>query len=71
MSWVTSKKSKLAHSGSAHYVPCLDSSGRFIVTIVAVREIAKAEREDDRFPHLIVLGALPVSRQFQYLFRAS
>ena len=42
-------------------------------TIVAVREIAKVEREDDRF--YVVLRScnerLPVSRHFQYLFRAS
>lgn len=42
-------------------------------TIVAVREIAKVEREDDRFQ--IVLRSRPerlsVSRHFQYLFRAS
>ena len=42
-------------------------------TIVAVREIAKVEREDDRFQ--VVLRSrperLPVSRHFQYLFRAS
>ena len=42
-------------------------------TIVAVREIAKVEREDDRFQ--VVLRSRPerlaVSRHFQYLFRAS
>lgn len=42
-------------------------------TIVAVREIAKVDREDDRFQ--VVLRSrserLPVSRHFQYLFRPS